>query len=86
MVTINLDPRQEDRLREMAISRGQEVAEFARRIVEQYIEHLDWSDSDADWAEASVAMSSEVLTSETWPNSGDECRRIASSIATSCSP
>ena len=74
MVTIDLDPVRERHLGELARSQGQEAAFLARRILSDYLDFaaLPESEDDSDWAEASVALTAEVLEPEDW--SDDETR------------
>lgn len=74
MVTIDLDPARERHLGELARSEGQDVSLLARRILSDYLDFaaLPESEDEGDWAEASVALTAEVLTPEDW--SEDETR------------
>ena len=71
MITVHLDPSKEQRLQELAISQGQDTAQFARRVLEDFVDAQAWSeDQEADWADASVALAPEVLGKEDW-STGD---------------
>lgn len=73
MISIDLDPTHQQRLDSLAQSQGQDGATLARRVL---IDYLDFqalpSDSDADWAEASIALTPEVMDEETWDDPGHE--------------
>jgi len=65
MVTIQLDPIKEQRLRELAASRGEALDQLAQRIIEEYLD--TWTkDTQEDWAEASVALAPEVMAEDAW--------------------
>jgi predicted transcriptional regulator len=67
MITIDLDTETERRLRQLAESLGQEISSLAARVIEEYIERLIGAgDSPEQWAEASVALTPEVLADESW--------------------
>lgn len=74
MVTVDLDPAHERHLGELARSQGQDAALLARRILSDYLDFAALPDSEDDqaWAEASVALTAEVLEPEDW--SDDETR------------
>jgi predicted transcriptional regulator len=62
MVTIQLDNAQEERLRALAAGQGRDPAELARRVIEDYLDFQAAShDTPENWAEASVAMTSEFM-------------------------
>jgi predicted transcriptional regulator len=72
MVTIQLDPKREERLRELAAADGQEIGDLARRVLEDYLDFQAWPQDDpADWAAASVALAPQVLREEKWDEAGD---------------
>jgi predicted transcriptional regulator len=67
MITIELDPSVEERLRQLAAARGQGTAQLVQRIVEEYLDYQGWTpDSLEDWAAASLALAPEVLPMEGW--------------------
>jgi predicted transcriptional regulator len=67
MVTIQLDPLVEERLKQLAAARGQVAAQLVQRIVEEYLDYQGWTqDSVEDWAAASLALAPEVFPEETW--------------------
>jgi predicted transcriptional regulator len=67
MVTIDLDPTMEQRLRELATARGQDVQELARHVLEEYLDLQSWGkDRAEDWAEASAALAPEIMPEDTW--------------------
>lgn len=67
MVAFNLDPAHQQRLDELAKSRGQDGPELARQVL---IDFLDFQalpeDSEEAWAEASVKMAAEFAEPEDW--------------------
>jgi hypothetical protein len=72
MITIDLDLDYERRLHELASEEGNEAVDLARRIVSDYLDfHAMPAASDEKWAEASVALTAEVLPSEDWGNSDE---------------
>jgi len=73
MVTITLDPGNEQRFRELAKAQGRDIQDLVREALEEYLDLQSWeADTDEAWAEASVAMAPEVMTiEEAWPE-GDE--------------
>lgn len=67
MFEIELDPSREQQLRQLAASKGQPVSEFARGLLEEYLDLLQWGeDTPEQLAEASIAMLPEVLAEESW--------------------
>ena len=67
MVSIQLDPRHQECLDDLAKRRGENATDLARRIV---VDYLDFQalprDTEDDWADASVALTPEILDQETW--------------------
>jgi predicted transcriptional regulator len=73
MISIDLDPTHQQRLDSLAKSQGQDGATLARRVLMDYLDFQALpADSDADWAEASIAMSPEVMGKENWDDPGHE--------------
>lgn len=72
MVSIQLDPTQMERLDNLAKRRGENADELARRVL---VDFLDFSrlenDTDDDWAEASVALTPEIMDQEKWDAQND---------------
>lgn len=67
MLTIPLDPETEQRLRQLAESLGQEASALAGRVLEEYLDLHAWTDDSAEQcAEASIAMTPEVIGNESW--------------------
>lgn len=67
MISIQLDDAKQQRLRELATSAGQDVAQLIQRIVDEYLDAQAWrEDSAEDWATASVALTPEILAGESW--------------------
>jgi predicted transcriptional regulator len=76
MVSVELDTVREQRLRDLAESRGQDAASLARSVLEDYLD-LEALPADAEeaWAEASIALAGEVLDDETWNGGPDNGSR-----------
>ena len=72
MVAIDLDQAHLERLDALAKSEGRQPSELARRIVLDFLdlESLP-ADSNADWAQASVELSPEILGDESWEDKAD---------------
>jgi len=71
MMSIQLDAVQQKRLNELARSQGQNGEAFACRILVDYLNfHALPSDSEDDWAKASVALTPEIMQHETWDELG----------------
>lgn len=67
MISVDLTPEREQQLRSFAQSHQQEVSDLARRVLEEFLDHQAWKpDLVEDWAEASVAMTPEILPNESW--------------------
>ena len=66
MITIQLSPEREELLRNLARSRGEDASNLARSVLEEYLDHGAPADTNALWADASVALASEVLDQESW--------------------
>ena len=68
MIALDLDPTTEERLRQLAASEGVELPAFVRRVLGDHLQFQAWlADSEEQWADTSVALTSEVLPSESWP-------------------
>lgn len=67
MVTIELDHAHIARLEQLARSKGQDASAVARQIVVDFLDfQLLPEDRESDWAEASVALSPEVMGLDSW--------------------
>ncbi len=67
MVQVELDATREQRLRELAKSRGQDMADFAKSVLEDYLDLESLPpDTEEDWAEASAKLAGEVLGDDDW--------------------
>lgn len=67
MITIHLDPAREERLRQLAESQGQDKSQLAQRVLEDFLDAKAWpEDSSDDWADASVALTPEILPKDDW--------------------
>ena len=68
MISLQLDPVTEERLRQLAASQGQDIAALAKRVLEEFLEfQILQPDTEAEWAGASVALTPEILPRESWP-------------------
>ena len=73
MISIDLDPAHQKRLDSLAKAQGQDGATLARSVLVDYLDFQALSnDSDADWAEASIALAPEVMGEETWDDPAHE--------------
>ncbi len=73
MVSIHLDPIHEKQLGELAKSQGQDAADLARRVLIDYLDLQSLPhESDGQWAEASVALTPEVIDNDPWDEDGPE--------------
>jgi predicted transcriptional regulator len=67
MITLQLDHANEEQLTELAKLHGRDASQLATRIIQAYLDAKGWSnDSEAQWAEASVALSTEIFSEEDW--------------------
>jgi hypothetical protein len=67
MVAINLDQDKQKQLEQLAAIRGHAVNDFARQIIEDYLDLDRLRDLSADeWAEGCLALSPEVFPDEVW--------------------
>jgi predicted transcriptional regulator len=67
MVQVRLDAARERRLRELAESRGQDVSNLVRTVLEDYLDlEARPADTEEDWAESSMNLASEVLEDDAW--------------------
>jgi hypothetical protein len=72
MVDIKLDAIHKKRLEQLAKSEGRGAEDVARRILVDYLDLLSLPvESDDLWADASVALTPEVLDDPNW-NEDDE--------------
>jgi hypothetical protein len=73
MISIDLDAVHQARLNSLAAAQGEDGPSLARRVL---LDFLDFSalpaDSEAAWAEASVALSPEVMDQESWDDADHE--------------
>ena len=73
MISIDLDAAHQARLDSLASAQGEDGPSLARRVL---LDFLDFqalpADSEAAWAEASVALSPELMGPESWDNAGHE--------------
>ena len=76
MVRVQLDAAHELRWRELAESRGQDVAALAKSVLKDYLdlEALP-PDKEEDWAEASARLAGEVLGEDDWNGRRDSGSR-----------
>ena len=73
MVAFKLDPAHQQRLDEIAKSRGQDAAALARQALIDFLDFQALSgDSEEAWAEASVNLAAEFAQPENWdqPDNG----------------
>ncbi len=67
MVAVQLDQAREELLGQLARAEGAEPADFVRRVLEDYLDLRSLPKDDAaDWAEASAALTPEIMGHETW--------------------
>jgi len=67
MVAVQLDQHREEFLGRLARAEGAEPAEVARRVLEDYLDFQTLPKDDvADWAEASAALTPEIMGDENW--------------------
>ena len=67
MVAIQLDQGREELLDQLARAEGAEAADVARRVLEDYLDFRSLpKDDHADWAEASVRLTPEIMSDENW--------------------
>lgn len=72
MVTLNLDPTNQQRLEALAKQRGADASQIVAQIVEAYLDAQNWKhDSTEAWAESSVALSGEVFGEEDWADGSE---------------
>jgi predicted transcriptional regulator len=71
MVSIQLDPIYQKRLNDLASAQGKDGTELARQILVDYLDFQSLpNDTADDWAEASVALTPEIMPEEHWDESG----------------
>lgn len=67
MINIRLDPSREKQLHEIAARLGQDPVDLARRIIEVHLDNTSCpADREEDWAEASVALTKEIMPADSW--------------------
>jgi hypothetical protein len=67
MVAVQLDHGREKLLDQFARAEGAEPADVARRVLEDYLDFRSLPNDDlADWAEASVRLTPEIMPYENW--------------------
>jgi predicted transcriptional regulator len=67
MVAIQLDQGRDGLLDQLARAEGAEPADVARRVLEDFLDLRSLPNDDlADWAEASVRLTPEVMGDENW--------------------
>jgi predicted transcriptional regulator len=67
MVAVQLDRGREELLDQLARAEGAEAADVARRVLEDYVDFRSLpKDEVADWAEASVRLTPEIISDENW--------------------
>ena len=67
MIALDLDPTTEERLRQLAASEGVDLPAFVRRVLADHLQFQAWpADSEEQWADTSVALTPEVMPSESW--------------------
>ncbi len=67
MVAIQLDQGREELLDQLARAEGTEPADVARRVLEDFLDFRSLPKDDvADWAEASVRLTPEIMGNENW--------------------
>jgi hypothetical protein len=71
MVAIELDESHLQQLNQLAKSEGEDGAALARRVLMDFLDFQALpDDSEADWAEASVALAAEFAEPECWDEPG----------------
>ena len=72
MISLELEPETERRLRELASVRQEDPAQLVIRALEEYLDLQGWDeDTEQEWAEASVRLSAEILPEEAWDEGAD---------------
>ncbi len=67
MVAIQLDQGREELLDQLARAEGAEPADVARRVLEDFLDFRSLpKDTAAEWAEASVRLTPEIMGDENW--------------------
>ena len=67
MVAVQLDKGREELLDQFARAEGAVPADVARRVLEDYLDFRSLPKDDlADWAEASVRLTPEIMGDEKW--------------------
>jgi hypothetical protein len=67
MVAVQLDQGREELLDQLAQAEGAEPADVARRVLEDFLDFRSLPNDDpADWAEASIRLTPEIMGDEIW--------------------
>jgi hypothetical protein len=67
MVAVQLDQARERLLDELARAEGAGPEDVARRVLEDYLDFRSLpKDDPAEWAEASIRLTPEILSDENW--------------------
>jgi hypothetical protein len=67
MVAVQLDQGREELLDQLARAEGAEPADYARRVLEDFLDFRSLPNDDlADWAEACVRLTPEIMGDENW--------------------
>lgn len=67
MVAVQLDQGREELLDQLARAEGAEPSDVARRVLEDYLDFRSLPNDDpADWAEASIRLTAEIMSVENW--------------------
>ena len=67
MVAIRLDQGREELLDQLARAEGAVPADVARRVLEDYLDFRSLpTDDPADWEEACVRLTPEIMSAENW--------------------
>ncbi len=67
MVAVQLDQEREELLKQLARAEGAEPADIVRRVLEDYLDFQSLpKDEGADRAEASAALTPEIMGDENW--------------------
>ena len=67
MVAVQLDQGREELLEQLARAEGAEPVDVARRVLEDFLDFRSLPNDDlADWADASVRLTPEIMGRENW--------------------
>lgn len=73
MIPLQLDPASEQRLQDLATASGRDAPDLVRQIVGDYLDAQAWElDAPEAWAEASVALTPEILPDESWDDGAED--------------